>query len=297
MKYGFFIALNNSEQAGPRGSWRQLSSAGLTLTRRPPTCAASAAQAAASGQVGSPGRQRRYASAAARRGALDRTLSWAQPARHGHAATRARKARRERESTSGEAVMRLYTKLLAACVVRLRPPPRRAVIVRRESRHARFLRSLAAPRHQARSRSCQRHPQCRREGRPGWAQRRRQVFAFSLLAGRLSADAGELSLPPRWRLGEVAQEMPETGDGATDFVLAGDTRLAEAHAAAGGRRGERRRPRHGRCASRHQRRRRLRRTPAAQAMLLGLGFKSADLDAPVTVFPAAGGCACSSPAR
>src|SRR5947209_11105104 len=51
---------------------------------------------------------------------------------------------------------------------------------------------------------------------------------FSLLAGRLHADAGDLALPPRWRIAEVAQEMPETEQGATDFVLAGDTALAEA---------------------------------------------------------------------
>ena len=107
---------------------------------------------------------------------------------------------------------------------------------------------------------------------------------FSLLAGRLSADAGELSLPPRWRLGEVAQEMPETGDGATDFVLAGDTRLAEAHAALAA--AEASGDGHAMADAHHaisdaggfDAR------PRAQAMLLGLGFKSAELDAPVNSF-------------
>jgi ATP-binding cassette, subfamily F, member 3 len=107
---------------------------------------------------------------------------------------------------------------------------------------------------------------------------------FSLLAGRLSADAGELSLPPRWRLGEVAQEMPETGDAATDFVLAGDTRLAEAHAAL--RAAEASGDGHAMADAHHaisdaggfDAR------PRAQAMLLGLGFKSAELDAPVNSF-------------
>ncbi len=42
---------------------------------------------------------------------------------------------------------------------------------------------------------------------------------FSLLTHRLQSDAGDVSMPPRWRIGEVAQEMPETGQGATDFVL------------------------------------------------------------------------------
>ena len=54
---------------------------------------------------------------------------------------------------------------------------------------------------------------------------------FGLVAGRLQADAGDFSMPPRWRLAEVAQDMPETSEGATDFVLAGDTQLAEAEAA------------------------------------------------------------------
>ena len=54
---------------------------------------------------------------------------------------------------------------------------------------------------------------------------------FSLLTGRLHADGGDVSMPPRWRIGEVSQSMPETDDGATAFVLQGDTRLMEAEAA------------------------------------------------------------------
>jgi ATP-binding cassette subfamily F protein 3 len=54
------------------------------------------------------------------------------------------------------------------------------------------------------------------------AQRRRQVQPVSLLAGRLHADAGDLEMPPRWRLSEVAQECPRPTSGATDFVLHGD---------------------------------------------------------------------------
>src|SRR5262249_12043752 len=53
---------------------------------------------------------------------------------------------------------------------------------------------------------------------------------FALLTGHLHADAGDLDMPPRWRIAEVAQHMPETGEGATDFVLQGDTRLMEAQA-------------------------------------------------------------------
>jgi ATP-binding cassette, subfamily F, member 3 len=51
---------------------------------------------------------------------------------------------------------------------------------------------------------------------------------FALLAGRLHADSGDVEMPPRWRLGEVAQQMPETSDGATDYVLEGDLPLVAA---------------------------------------------------------------------
>jgi ATP-binding cassette, subfamily F, member 3 len=54
---------------------------------------------------------------------------------------------------------------------------------------------------------------------------------FALLAGRLHADRGDAELPARWRIGEVAQDMPETDDGATDFVLQGDAPLRDAQAA------------------------------------------------------------------
>ena len=53
---------------------------------------------------------------------------------------------------------------------------------------------------------------------------------FSLLAGRLHADAGDVEIPPRWRLGEVAQDMPDTEDGAAEFVLQGDMPLQAAQA-------------------------------------------------------------------
>jgi ATP-binding cassette subfamily F protein 3 len=107
---------------------------------------------------------------------------------------------------------------------------------------------------------------------------------FSLLTHRLQSDAGDVAMPPRWRIGEVAQEMPETDQGATEFVLEGDTRLmeaqaqlvqaeldddghamAEAHHAISDAGGFEARPR-------------------AQAMLLGLGFKTSELDSPVSSF-------------
>ena len=53
---------------------------------------------------------------------------------------------------------------------------------------------------------------------------------FSLIAGRLQADAGDFDMPSKWRIGQVAQEMPETDQPATDYVLDGDLPLAEAKA-------------------------------------------------------------------
>ncbi|WP_338439877.1 ATP-binding cassette domain-containing protein [uncultured Aquabacterium sp.] len=57
---------------------------------------------------------------------------------------------------------------------------------------------------------------------------------FSLLAGRLHPDAGDVEIPPAWLqpggMAEVAQNMPETDEPATDFVLQGDARLVKAQA-------------------------------------------------------------------
>jgi ATP-binding cassette, subfamily F, member 3 len=50
---------------------------------------------------------------------------------------------------------------------------------------------------------------------------------FALLTGELHEDKGEFFMPSGWRMAQVLQNMPETEDTATDFVLAGDTRLAE----------------------------------------------------------------------
>jgi ATP-binding cassette subfamily F protein 3 len=48
---------------------------------------------------------------------------------------------------------------------------------------------------------------------------------FRLLDGTLHEDAGEVSYPRQWRLAQVAQDMPETAESATAFVIGGDTRL------------------------------------------------------------------------
>ncbi len=53
---------------------------------------------------------------------------------------------------------------------------------------------------------------------------------FALINGTLHEDKGDFSMPSQWRMAQVAQEMPETSESATDFVIAGDTQLAEAQA-------------------------------------------------------------------
>jgi ATP-binding cassette, subfamily F, member 3 len=107
---------------------------------------------------------------------------------------------------------------------------------------------------------------------------------FMLLAGRLQPDQGDAEVPPRWRIGEVAQSMPETTDSATEFVLQGDLPLqaaiaslaaaevsgdghamAEAHLAL---------DEAGAFDARAR----------AQALLLGLGFRTEQLDSPVNSF-------------
>ena len=51
---------------------------------------------------------------------------------------------------------------------------------------------------------------------------------FALLDGNLHEDAGDFSVPAQWRMGQVAQDMPETDMSATEFVIQGDVRLLAA---------------------------------------------------------------------
>ena len=111
---------------------------------------------------------------------------------------------------------------------------------------------------------------------------------FSLLAGRLHADGGDVQMPPRWLqpggMAEVAQEMPETEQGATDFVLEGDTPLMLAQAALAA--AEAADDGHAIAEAHHA----IQDTGGfdarsrAQAMLMGLGFRAGQLDASVSSF-------------
>ena len=107
---------------------------------------------------------------------------------------------------------------------------------------------------------------------------------FGLFNGGLHEDAGDFSLPAQWQLAQVEQNMPETGDSATNFVLGGDTRLAGlrevltqaedsgdgmaiAHAYTDLA-----------DAGEHDA------VPRAQALILGLGFKTDELEGSVNSF-------------
>ncbi len=107
---------------------------------------------------------------------------------------------------------------------------------------------------------------------------------FALLNGTLHEDKGDFSIPVQWRMAQVAQEMPETSESATDFVIAGDTALAaaqaEASAAEASEDGERMAHAYMALhdAGAHDARSR------AQALILGLGFQVRELTRPVGSF-------------
>ena len=107
---------------------------------------------------------------------------------------------------------------------------------------------------------------------------------FALLNGTLHEDRGDFVIPAQWRMAQVAQDMPETDDSATRFVIEGDTRLVEAEievaAAEASGDGERMAYAytHLNDVGAHDAQAR------AQALILGLGFKPNELDKPVNSF-------------
>jgi ATP-binding cassette subfamily F protein 3 len=107
---------------------------------------------------------------------------------------------------------------------------------------------------------------------------------FALLNGTLHEDRGDFSMPSQWRMAQVAQDMPETAESATDFVIAGDTPLAAAQAevAAAEASDDGERMAHAYMAlhdaGAHDAQSR------AQALILGLGFQVRELNQPVNSF-------------
>ena len=107
---------------------------------------------------------------------------------------------------------------------------------------------------------------------------------FAVLNGTLHEDGGEFSIPAQWRMSQVAQDMPETEQSATDFVVEGDTLLlaAQTEVAASEASDDGMRMAHAYMAlhdaGAHD-------APSrAQALILGLGFSVAELDRPVNSF-------------
>ncbi len=107
---------------------------------------------------------------------------------------------------------------------------------------------------------------------------------FALLNGSLHEDGGDFFLPAAWRMAQVAQNMPETDESATAFVLEGDTRLSELrqalHTAEQAGDGMAIALAHSDLADAgaHDA------TARAQALILGLGFQVAELERPVNSF-------------
>ena len=107
---------------------------------------------------------------------------------------------------------------------------------------------------------------------------------FALLNGTLHEDGGEYFIPSQWRMGQVAQDMPETEQGATQFVIDGDVTLlaAQEECTAAEATDDYDRMAHAYtaladCGAYD--------APArAQALILGLGFKTTELDNPVNSF-------------
>ncbi|NMG00041.1 ATP-binding cassette domain-containing protein [Aromatoleum toluolicum] len=107
---------------------------------------------------------------------------------------------------------------------------------------------------------------------------------FGLLNGTLHEDAGDFTMPAAWRMAQVAQDMPETSQSATDFVIEGDTALLAAQqevaAAEASDDGERMAYAYMALhdAGAHDAQAR------SQALILGLGFKTTELCNPVNSF-------------
>jgi ATP-binding cassette subfamily F protein 3 len=107
---------------------------------------------------------------------------------------------------------------------------------------------------------------------------------FALLNGSLHEDGGEYFIPSQWRMGQVAQDMPETEQGATDFVVEGDTNLlaAQQEVTASEATDDYDRMAHAYMALQDAG---ANDAPArAQALILGLGFKTTELNNPVNSF-------------
>jgi ATP-binding cassette subfamily F protein 3 len=107
---------------------------------------------------------------------------------------------------------------------------------------------------------------------------------FALLNGNLHEDAGEYYIPTQWRMGQVAQDMPETDQSATEFVVEGDTALTAAREEVAASEATDDYTRMANAymalhdAGEHDA------ASRAQALIQGLGFKTSELENPVNSF-------------
>jgi len=107
---------------------------------------------------------------------------------------------------------------------------------------------------------------------------------FAMLNGTLHEDGGEYYIPAQWKMAQVAQDMPETEQSATSYVIEGDVVLlaAQAEVDASEASGDGDRMAHAYMnlydSGAHDAQAR------AQALILGLGFKLSEIDNPVNSF-------------
>ena len=107
---------------------------------------------------------------------------------------------------------------------------------------------------------------------------------FAMLNGTLHEDGGEFFIPSQWRMAQVAQDMPETEQSATSYVIEGDVVLqaAQTEVTLSEESGDGDRMAHAYMefydAGAHDAEAR------AQALILGLGFKVSELNNPVNSF-------------
>jgi len=107
---------------------------------------------------------------------------------------------------------------------------------------------------------------------------------FAMLNGTLHEDGGEYYIPTQWKMSQVAQDMPETEQSATSYVIEGDVVLLAAQKEVDDAElsGDGDRMAHAYMdlydSGAHDAQAR------AQALILGLGFKVSELDNPVNSF-------------
>ena len=107
---------------------------------------------------------------------------------------------------------------------------------------------------------------------------------FAMLNGTLHEDGGEYYIPAQWKMAQVAQDMPETEQSATSYVIEGDVVLlaAQTEVDAAELSGDGDRMAHAYMdlydSGAHDAQAR------AQALILGLGFRLSELDNPVNSF-------------